>query len=387
MHDYLLYVHNLKGYGHFDSFKVATRNAILSYFINPLATLNELEQNIVSETSEEVLTFIAGSLDLKSYFRSILLTTPSSSYVDSVDFNNVRAIINLQLVNQIQHPNQHFRSVNSLLPDGGIYIGRLETYGERKDVIYRQVGHNNLGRAFWMLDFLLHRLIPRIPILEDLYFKITKGKFRAISSAEVLGRLVYCGFEIIDMKAINGLSYFVVMKTREPSKLKNPSYYPLIRLNRIGKDGKNIKVYKFRTMHPYSEFIQDYVIKLNGYNDKGKPALDFRVTRWGLIFRKLWLDEIPQLINVFTREMKLVGLRPLSKVRFDEFPEDLKKERIKYKPGCFPPYVALNMPDEKMNIEAERIYLRDLKAHPYTTDFRYFLKSVYNIMLNKIRSS
>jgi lipopolysaccharide/colanic/teichoic acid biosynthesis glycosyltransferase len=277
--------------------------------------------------------------------------------------------------------------VNSLLPDGGIYIGRLETYGERKEVIYRQVGHNNLGRALWIVDFLLHRLIPRIPFLEDVYFKITKGKFRAISSAEALGRLVYCGFDIIDIKAINGLSYFVVMKTREPSKMKNPSYYPLIRLNRIGKDGNIIKVYKFRTMHPYSEFIQDYVIRLNGYNDKGKPALDFRVTRWGLLLRKLWLDEIPQLINVFNREMKLVGLRPLSKVRFDEFPEDLKKDRIKYKPGCFPPYVALNMPDEIANIEAERIYLSDLKAHPYTTDLRYFLKSVYNIVLNKIRSS
>jgi hypothetical protein len=85
--------------------------------------------------------------------------------------------------------------------------------------------------------------------------------------------------------------------------------------------------------------------------------------------------------------MKLVGLRPLSRVRYNEFPEDLQKDRINYKPGCFPPYVALNMPDDKMNIEAERIYIRDLKIHPYTTDLRYFLKAVYNIVTNKIRSS
>jgi len=103
--------------------------------------------------------------------------------------------------------------------------------------------------------------------------------------------------------------------------------------------------------------------------------------------RRLWLDEFPQLINVLKGEMKLVGLRPISEVRYNEFPEDLKKERIKYKPGCFPPYVALNMPDDKGNIEAERIYIRDLKQHPFTTDIRYLLKAVYNIMSFRIRSS
>ncbi len=152
------------------------------------------------------------------------------------------------------------------------------------------------------------------------------------------------------------------MKTGKPVTGENPSYYPIIKLNRVGQHGKIIKVYKLRTMHPYSEYLQDFLIKMNGYNKKGKPANDFRVTRWGKIFRSFWLDEFPQLWNVLKGEMKLVGLRPLSRVRFNEFPEDLKKERIKFKPGCFPPYVALNMPDCNANIEAERIYISDLKA-------------------------
>jgi hypothetical protein len=86
-------------------------------------------------------------------------------------------------------------------------------------------------------------------------------------------------------------------------------------------------------------------------------------------------------------EMKLVGLRPLSEVRYNQFPPDLKRKRILYKPGCIPPYVALKMPDDKANIEAERIYISDLAKHPYTTDVRYFVKAVYNILANKIRSS
>ena len=74
-------------------------------------------------------------------------------------------------------------------------------------------------------------------------------------------------------------------------------------------------------------------------------------------------------------------------MRFQELPRDLQDERVKYKPGCFPPYVALNMPDDKNNIEAEKIYLEEYKIHPLITDLKYLLLSVYNILTNKIRSS
>ncbi|HJZ40271.1 MAG TPA: sugar transferase [Bacteroidales bacterium] len=386
MDSYFQYVHNLKGGYRFERFKPATQHAITSHFIRQLDDLNALELGISGEADREVLSYVAEHLDLKIYHKSIILTTSTSSYVDDVDFNNVRAIINLRKVNNIQHPNKLFRAVNRLLPDSGIYIGRLETYTERKIVIYRQMGRY-LGQFLWLVDFLLHRVIPRIPYLDELYYYLTNGEFHAISQSEVLGRLVYCGFEIADFRRINGLSYFVAIKIKEPSEQNHATHYPIIKLLRVGKHGKMIGVYKLRTMHPYSEFLQDYVIRLNGYNDKGKPADDFRVTRWGKSFRKLWIDELPQLINVLKGEMKLVGLRPLSEVRYNQFPPDLQRKRIRYKPGCIPPYVALKMPDDKANIEAERIYIRDLARHPYTTDIRYFIKAVYNILANKIRSS
>jgi lipopolysaccharide/colanic/teichoic acid biosynthesis glycosyltransferase len=386
MHSYFQYVHNLKGTANFEKLDPTDKNVIISLYIKELLNHNELEYAIERNSDTKVLTYIAENLDLRTYYPSIILTTDKTSYLDEVNFNNVRAIINLKKVNNIQHPNKLFRAVNTLLPDGGIYIGRLETYAERKTLIYSQLGRY-LGRFFWMADFLIHRVIPRMPYLENLYYYLTNGEFHAISHAEILGRLIYCGFDIIDFRSINGLTYFVVIKTGDPLTHENPSYYPVIKLNRVGQHGKMIKVYKLRTMHPYSEYLQDFLIKMHGYNKKGKPANDFRVTRWGKIFRSLWLDEFPQLWNVLKGEMKLVGLRPLSRVRFNEFPEDLKKERVKFKPGCFPPYVALNMPDSNANIEAERIYIRDLTAHPYTTDIRYFLKSVYNIVTNRIRSS
>jgi lipopolysaccharide/colanic/teichoic acid biosynthesis glycosyltransferase len=387
MNDYFQYVHNLKGVAQYEKLKPAARDAVVSTFLRQFENYNTLEKTILKAIGKEVLQYISAHLDLKKYCKNIILTTGSSSHIDEVDFNHVKAIINLRRINVIRHPNELFRAVNTLLPDNGIYIGRLETYGQRKNLLYRLVRQKQIGRMLWMMDFFLNRVIPRIPYLEDIYYYVTKGQLHAISIAEALGRLVYCGFEIVDTTEINGLSYIVAKKIGAPSNHRHPSYYPIIKLNRVGKHGEMIGVYKLRTLHPYSEFLQEYVIRLNGYDDKGKPADDFRVTRWGKILRMMWIDELPQLYQVLRGEMKLVGLRPLSPVRFNEFPDDLKDERIKYKPGCFPPYVALCMPDDKGNIEAERIYLRAYSNLPHFTDIRYFVKAVYNIVTNKIRSS
>ena len=66
-------------------------------------------------------------------------------------------------------------------------------------------------------------------------------------------------------------------------------------MKKIGRYGKPIVVYKIRTMYPYSEYLQDFVLSLSGYSEIGKPAEDFRVTSWGRILRKYWLDELPQI--------------------------------------------------------------------------------------------
>ncbi|MBN1789429.1 MAG: sugar transferase [Bacteroidales bacterium] len=386
MNDYFQYVHNLKGVSQYERFRPATRDAILSVLLRQLEDYNTLEKAILKVANKGVLDYISEHLDLKTLHQSIILSTDTSSFAEEVDFNNVQSIVNLRRVNYTQQINELFRAVNKLLPDRGIYIGRVETYNDRKKLIFKQAGRH-LGQLLWYVDFLIHRVVPRLRMFEKLYHYLTKSQFHAISNTEILGRLVYCGFDIVDIREIDGLSYFVARKVKEPMKKGNPSNYLIVKLNRVGKNGKMVGVYKFRTMHPYSEFLQEYWIRKYGYNDKGKPANDFRVTRWGSFMRKLWLDEVPQIINVIRGEMKLVGLRPISMVRFQEFPEDMQRERIKYKPGCFPPYVALNMPDDKGNIEAERIYIRDLQKHPYITDLRYLLKAVYNIAANKIRSS
>lgn len=341
---------------------------------------------IQEEAGDKVVDFISDHISLKSE-RTILFTSKKHCLIDNTDFNNLRVIINLQKVNEHQDINSFFKSINTLLPDAGIYIGCVDTYWIRKIKMEKRFG--KFGRSIlWPLDFLFNRVMPRIKITKKLHNLITRNKFRAISLSEALGRLVYCGFEIIEYKKIDDDAYFfVVMKTSEPMTTRDVSYGPIFPMKRVGKDGKIIKVYKLRTMHPYSEFLQSFVLKLNGYDKSGKPADDFRLTMWAKSLRKFWLDELPQLVNLLKGDLTLVGPRPLSQTRYNQLPDDVKKERIKYKPGCIPPYVSLCMPDATGNIEAERIFFSDMKRNRFTTPIRYFFKAIYNILTGKIHSA
>ncbi|HLO57443.1 MAG TPA: sugar transferase [Bacteroidales bacterium] len=384
MTDYFQYVHNLSWGNKFEQFGSNIRETVISLLIKEIDDYNALERCILNESSEEVLSYITGFVNLKKHYRNTILSTHTSSYIDNVDFNSVSSIINLSKINSTQRINKLFRSVNTLLPKFGVYIGKIETYGDRKINFLKRFGRTK-GQVVWFVDFIINRIIPRLKYIDRIYYGLTNGRRHCMSTSELLGRLVYCGFCIVDIRSIDGISYFVAKKVSSPMTKLQSSYYPIISLPRVGRNGCLMKVWKIRTMHPYSEYIQDYVIRRNGYNEAGKPANDFRITRSGNLLRKLWIDEFPQLLQVFRGEMKLVGVRPLSATRYNEFPDDLKAERIRLKPGCIAPYVALNMPGDKESIEADRIYIEKYKQHPVLTDITYFFKGVCNILVNRVK--
>jgi lipopolysaccharide/colanic/teichoic acid biosynthesis glycosyltransferase len=207
-----------------------------------------------------------------------------------------------------------------------------------------------------------------------------------LSRAETYGRLYSCGFEILETKEIGDVQYFVTRKVKEPLFPQNPTYGPLIRLKRHGKDGELFNVYKLRTMHAYSEYLQEYVYKNNKLQVGGKFKDDFRITTEGKIFRKFWLDEVPMLINLLKGEMKLIGVRPLSSHYFNLYTDELKQKRIQHKPGLIPPFYA-DMPNTLEEImESEMKYLDAYEKSPYLTDLRYFIRAWYNIIFKRARS-
>ncbi|MEX1189798.1 MAG: sugar transferase [Bacteroidia bacterium] len=299
----------------------------------------------------------------------------------------VNNIINFSLVNDIRYINKYFQKVNQKLEQGDYFCGCLETFSAKQS-------KQNFGKvpilkkALSFFDFVVHRVFPKIKGIKYVYFSVTKGQSRLLSKAEVFGRLVCCGFEIVDYKDIDEIIYFVAKKASEPKEDIKPSYGPIFKMARIGKDGKVFFVYKFRTMHPYSEYLQDFVLQSNGYASSGKPAKDFRLTPWGKFLRRYWLDELPQLLNVMKGEMKLVGVRPVSSRYFQDIPTDLQKLRLTQKPGCIPPYLALGLKSNVHDVQrAEREYLEEKIKKPYSTDFRYFYKALYHIIIKKKRSA
>lgn len=106
----------------------------------------------------------------------------------------------------------------------------------------------------------------------------------------------------------------------------------LFKQTRVGRYGTLFTIYKFRTMCADAEKRQRDMEK---FNEAGgayfKMKNDPRVTRIGNILRKLSLDEIPQLINVLTGDMSLVGPRPLPVTGFEQ--EEWYVKKVSVPPG------------------------------------------------------
>jgi lipopolysaccharide/colanic/teichoic acid biosynthesis glycosyltransferase len=337
-----------------------------------------------NEIGEEAYHFVLHYSAIDSP-NTLILATTTKFNIDAQIQQCFECIVNVKKVNDFRFINKYFESVNAKLPVGGIFIGYFETKNMRKKRILEKFPAG-INYIYYALDFIVKRIFPKFTLTKKFYFLLTHGENRVLSKAETFGRLYSCGFEILDEKIIDKCLYFIAIKVKSPLFPKNPSYGPLIALERIGKDGKVIKVYKMRTMHPFAEYLQDYIYAKGGLQEGGKFKDDFRVTTIGRIMRSIWFDELPMLINLLKGDLKLFGVRPLSKQYFKLYTKELQKMRIKNKPGLIPPfYVDYPQTIEEI-IASEMKYLKAYEKHPFQTDWIYFWKAVYNIIFRKYRS-
>jgi lipopolysaccharide/colanic/teichoic acid biosynthesis glycosyltransferase len=102
---------------------------------------------------------------------------------------------------------------------------------------------------------------------------------------------------------------------------------------RVGRDGRRFRIYKFRTMVADAEARK---ASLAGQNDADGPMFkitrDPRVTRVGAILRKLSIDEIPQFLNVLRGHMSIVGPRPALASEVAQWTDDVHG-RLRVLPG------------------------------------------------------
>lgn len=346
---------------------------------------SEIDETLIEASSKNVHDFIIQYSNVNSP-KTFLLSTSTLFNVQKLKRKHFDSIINLKRINDIRHINTFFRTVNERLTDEGTYILTAETAELRRKRLLNKYPPI-FNYIFLVFDYLLKRVAPKLKITRWIYFLLTRGNNRVLTHVEILGRLYYSGFELIKEKNIEGMCYFVMRKKQMASTSSNPSYGPLIRLRRQGKNGRVIGVYKFRTMYPYSEFLQEYIYNINNLQEGGKIKDDFRVSPMGKFLRRVWLDEFPMLLNLMKGQLKIVGVRPLSAQYFSLYSDELKTERTRVKPGLIPPFYA-DLPNTLEEIqESEMRYLKEYNKAPLKTDWHYFWKAVSNIILNKARSA
>jgi lipopolysaccharide/colanic/teichoic acid biosynthesis glycosyltransferase len=335
----------------------------------------------------QVFEFIERVVDLDTVdiLKAEVIDTGNPYNVEILPDNSLEFFMNLHTLNDYRRVNKYLGEVNRKIKEGAVFVGRFEPCEKRYKYFLKKYPHL-LANLLYFFDFTWRRVFPKFPLLKRVYFAVTKGRDRVFSLSEAMGRLYFCGFEIVSLENVDHLVYFIVQKVKEPETHANPSYGVLFKQKRVGKNGKIIYTYKMRTMHPYSEYIHKYIYDKNKLDEKGKIKNDYRITTWGKVLRMLWIDEIPMLINWIKRDVKLVGVRPLSETFFNTYPEDLQKERTQYKPGLIPPYYV-DMPKSIEDVwESERKYLQKYKEHPFRTDFKYFFKALNNILFRKAKS-
>ncbi len=152
--------------------------------------------------------------------------------------------------------------------------------------------------------------------------------------------------------------------------IDSPGASPIYVQYRVGKNGKQFKFYKFRSMVANADKMLDSLLDKNEMSGPVfKIKEDPRITKVGRFIRKTSIDELPQLFNVLKGDMSLVGPRPPLPREVEQYTEE-QKVRLAVTPGltCYwqiqPKRNSLSF-DEWLELDkkyiAERGLLTDIK--------------------------
>ncbi len=350
-------------------------------------SMRSIRQSVLSVTTEEDYRMLLGKARLDSRQTKAVCDRNRFAFLQLPDYQ-YSTIVDLTLLNDAKGINRRFCIVNQKLPDEGRYVCcyRPQEYIKSKILAKYPWGINWI---VYSLYFFQKRVVPRLMLTSRLYYDLTKGRKRMLSKTEVLGRLYYCGFEVDEIVPMGHIEYVFAHRHSQPYPQEQFKVYgPLIKLPRVCKNKEIRYFYKTRTMHPYAEYIQKYVFDSRGGMDiSDKSNDDWRITTWGKFMRKYWLDELPMLINWLKGDVKLVGVRPLSRTMFDTYPQWLQDKRTRCKPGLIPPFYIDHPNTFDELFASEDKYLTEYLEHPFRTDCKYFFLTMKSILTRKTHSA
>ncbi|MDP4153626.1 MAG: sugar transferase [Bacillota bacterium] len=149
----------------------------------------------------------------------------------------------------------------------------------------------------------------------------------------------------------------------------------IFKQTRVGKDGKEFIIYKFRSMKVISAENNDVS------NNYLTLEIDPRVTKVGKFIRKYRLDELPQLVNVLIGDMSIVGPRPEVPYYVHYYTERQKKT-LSVRPGLTGTATILFLNEDKIlsqSLDPEKTYIEDIMPAKIEQNLLYLKNfSLYN---------
>ena len=149
---------------------------------------------------------------------------------------------------------------------------------------------------------------------------------------------------------------------------------------RIGKNGKIIKIYKYRTMVTNAEeLIKQFTPEqMKEYKENFKLENDPRVTKVGKFLRKTSLDELPQLLNIIQGDLALIGPRPVVKKELEKYGENAGKF-LSVTPGLTGNWAASGRSNTtyEERMEMELWYVDNIS---FITDVKIFFKTIIAVI-------
>ena len=158
-------------------------------------------ENMFFKEYPEVFSFLEKNLDLDSFNseRTHILRSADPYNINVLPENHLELLINHHKLNDFRRINHYLIEVNKRLVDGGVIVTNFEPIKYRYKRFLKRYPII-IANTLYFVDFIWHRVAPKLPVLQKIFFAFTKGKNRALSLSEGLGRLYYCGFEVVEFE-------------------------------------------------------------------------------------------------------------------------------------------------------------------------------------------
>ena len=336
----------------------------LASFIWRLIPWLLIKLGVNKENSRAVL--VVGAGEIGQEIRERIIENPQfnrifAGYIDDDQTKDV--IAGIKEIREVVVKNE--------IQDVFITLPRIES--KRVDDIVQKL--HDLPVTIWVIPDYFSLILQRAEVGEFAGIPMLNLRAPALKDHQILGKRIFdLIMGVLLLPFILGLMLIIGIV------LKFEGKGPILFVqNRVGQNGRQFKMYKFRTMVVGADKKQPARTNLDEVELlQHKLPGDPRITKVGRFLRKSSLDEIPQLINVFLGNMSFVGPRPELPWVVAEY-EQWQHKRFSIPPGITGWWQIMGRSDRPMHLHTEDD-LYYIKNYSILLDIKILLITVWKVI-------